>query len=104
MDLKNLKLEDIKKLPDDISVQDLDPHNTYLRPESVIALLTKLKPKGTVDLSYIDLSGLTADAINSLPDELSFQKLILDNTNISPEIETLLRQKLTMGLSRNRHG
>ncbi len=82
-------------LPTSLSVNDLDLHRTKLQPKPLLTLLSKLNPKGSVDLSRNNLSTLTVKQINDhLPTPLSVKDLNLDGTNLQPDVESALRLKL----------
>lgn len=95
VDLSALTKEQVETLPEDLAITDLDLTYTKLSPKVVIDLITKLKPRGRLNLAGIDLSTLTKDQVNTLPDGLAILDLILwDRRTISSEVAFALIARL----------
>ena len=93
-DLSRLKEEDIAVIPEGLSVKNLDFDETDLSAANAMLLIAKLKPRGDVNLVTVDLSELTEEQINALPEGLSVKNLDFDETDLSAANAMLLEQKL----------
>ncbi len=94
VDLSELTVDQVQQLPDTLKVQKLNLRGTQIRPQVLIALLRKVTPTGLLDLGDVDLSELTVDQVQQLPDTLKVQKLDLGGTQIRPQVLITLLRKI----------
>ena len=94
IDLSGLTKEQITALPEGISVKVLSFCETKISAENAMLLIAKLKPQGYLSLGYVDLSRLTEEQINTIPEGLSFQGINLGPSYISAANAMLLIAKL----------
>ena len=94
INLAGLAEDQITALPEGLSVQGINLNFTYISAANAMLLIAKLKPRGDVNLVTVDLSVLTEEQINALPEGLSVKNLNFDETDLSAANAMLLEQKL----------
>ena len=94
LNLLELTEEQIKTIPEGLSVQSLSLANTNISAANAMLLIAKLKPQGILNLEFLNLLELTEEQIKTIPEGLSVQSLSLANTNISAANAMLLIAKL----------
>ena len=94
IDLSHLTLENVHHLPDNFQVTDIQLPKTTINHLVCIVLLGKLKSVKRWELSNIDLSSLTVDDVQRLPDDLQVTYIDLSNTSIHPKVLLALSDKL----------
>ena len=76
VNLSRLTAEQIKALPEGLSVQGLRLNGTNISAANAMLLIAKLKPQGMIDLAYLELMALTEEQIKQFQRGSMFRTLV----------------------------